>query len=87
MNILTPVVAFLFFISAFLCLVVYVGRNEALYRRFFTWWLNLWGVPAAMQQHIPIEMQVKQARNFSWIFGFLALITFCAGFYIMLLIK
>lgn len=82
MNILKISALFLFAITGFLCVVVYVGRNKELYEKFFTWWLNFWGIPKEMQKHIPMSMYTQQAKNTSWLFGFLALVTLFVGLYI-----
>ncbi|MBP9816140.1 hypothetical protein KBD09_02805 [Candidatus Woesebacteria bacterium] len=83
MNILTPVAIFLFLITVFIFVCVYVGRSASLYKRFFLWWLDLWGVPKDMQKNLPIEMYIKQAKNLSWLFVFLGIITASAFFLMM----
>ncbi|KXK09789.1 MAG: hypothetical protein UZ22_OP11002000953 [Microgenomates bacterium OLB23] len=79
MSPLFIVAMFLFIITAFLCVVVFVGRNEVLYKRFFAWWLTFWGVPETLQKNLPTEMYVRQAKILSWLFVFLAAVTFCTG--------
>ena len=85
MNILLIVAIFLFLLSTFCFICAYVAMTGPLYKRFFTWWLTFFGVPANMQAQMPMEMYIRQAKIASWLFVFLGILTAGTGCFMLYL--